>query len=136
MLSTKNLKMKPGRTKKFAPKFIGPFTVVEVLAKGNAYRLNLPHQYRNLHPTFHISLLKGYSPDPSLKPRPTPFNIDVTHEADSIDRITTRSTPDGNIQFLVHFKNTDSIEETWIDTEAFPRPDLIPAYLNSLFENE
>ncbi|CDF39331.1 unnamed protein product [Chondrus crispus] len=32
MLSTKNLPINPGRTKKFAPKYIGPFTVLEVLA--------------------------------------------------------------------------------------------------------
>lgn len=60
LLSTKNLSVPPGSVKKFATKYIGPFTVIDVFAGGNAYKLDLPVHYQRLHPVFHISLLKPY----------------------------------------------------------------------------
>ena len=52
-----------GKKGKLAPKFIGPF---KILAKvGNmAYRLELPAQLSNIHPVFHVSMLRKYEPDP------------------------------------------------------------------------
>jgi transposase InsO family protein len=56
LLSTANLKLPLGtkRIKKFAPKFIGPFAVLERVAEGRAYRIELPSHMR-IHPTFHVS---------------------------------------------------------------------------------
>ena len=62
MLSTKHLPIKKGRVKKFAPKYIGPFRVAAQKAQGNAYRLDLPDEWRKLHDTFHVSLLKPFRP--------------------------------------------------------------------------
>jgi hypothetical protein len=42
---------------KLAPRFIGPFTVLE--RHGNAYRLDIPSSMR-LHPTFYVGRLKPY----------------------------------------------------------------------------
>ena len=64
LLSTKNLSIKKGRVKKFAPKYIGPFRVAAVKVQGNAYRIDLPPEWKSLHHTFHVSLLKRYSPRP------------------------------------------------------------------------
>ena len=61
MLSTKNLPIKQGRKKKFVPKFIGPFRVAAEKAQGKAYRLDLPPEWKNIHDTFHVSLLKPYN---------------------------------------------------------------------------
>ncbi|POM67387.1 Hypothetical protein PHPALM_16629, partial [Phytophthora palmivora] len=44
-------------TSKLAPRFIGPFTVLE--RHGNAYTLDLPSNMR-LHPTFYVGRLKPY----------------------------------------------------------------------------
>jgi hypothetical protein len=60
LLSTANLALKtPGQTPKLLPRFIGPFPVV---AQVNpvTFRLDLPRQYRQLHPVFHVSLLRPH----------------------------------------------------------------------------
>jgi hypothetical protein len=55
-LSTRHLKLK---SPKLAPRWIGPFRVLERIG-GQAYRLALPDQYRRLHDVFPVQLLEGY----------------------------------------------------------------------------
>ena len=45
------------RSRKLADKFLGPFTVVEIV-RLNAYRLDQPKRHGKIHSTFHISLLE------------------------------------------------------------------------------
>ena len=53
-----------GKKGKLVPRFIGPFKIVRKV--GNvAYRLELPAQLSNVHPVFHVSMLRKYEPDPS-----------------------------------------------------------------------
>jgi Chromo (CHRromatin Organisation MOdifier) domain len=61
LLSTANLKLPLGTkcVKMLAPKYIGPFEVLERVADGRAYRIDLPSHMR-LHPTFHVSSLRPY----------------------------------------------------------------------------
>jgi hypothetical protein len=58
LLSTQNLRLPVGttRAKKFASRWIGPFSVVDRIADSRAYRLDLP-SHIHLHPTFHVSFL-------------------------------------------------------------------------------
>ena len=48
--------MKPG---KLAPKFIGPFKILEYISE-SVYKLEFPNLYNRLYLTFHISLLEEY----------------------------------------------------------------------------
>ena len=53
-----------GKKGKLAPRYIGPFKITGKI--GNvAYRLELPSQLANVHPVFHVSMLRKYEPDPS-----------------------------------------------------------------------
>ncbi|KAG3231464.1 hypothetical protein PI124_g23440 [Phytophthora idaei] len=61
LLATQNLPRHPVSdfgASKLAPRFIGPFTVLE--RHGNAYTLDIPSSMR-LHPTFYVGRLKPYT---------------------------------------------------------------------------
>jgi thiamine monophosphate synthase len=58
-LSTKNLRLKAGKTKKLSPRFIGLFRILETVGK-QAYRLLLPEKYAIIHNVFPIQLLEEW----------------------------------------------------------------------------
>jgi hypothetical protein len=74
LLSTKNLKVKSTAGRKLAPRWVGPFRVVERIGPV-AYRLDLPTHWR-MHDVFHVSLLKSYRRDRGDKPGPLPALAD------------------------------------------------------------
>jgi hypothetical protein len=75
MLSTLNLRFDTGekgekeRSKKLAPKHIGPFKILERVGKV-AYKLELPTSMCRVHPVFHICLLKEHKSDNRYAPPP------------------------------------------------------------------
>jgi len=76
LLSTKNLAIKADGTKKFYPRFVGPFKVTRTFGKKadapdytpTAARLDLPPNCR-IHPVFHVSLLRPFVPPELTTPR-------------------------------------------------------------------
>jgi hypothetical protein len=69
LLATKHLKFKAVGTPKFLPRYIGPFTVIK-RAGPVAVKLDLPTGY-NIHPVFHVSLIKHYkAPEHCQPPQP------------------------------------------------------------------
>jgi hypothetical protein len=59
MLSTEHLAEGKG---KLRDRWIGPFTVAQVFDNGVNVRLDLPDQYKKLHPVFHVEKLKRFIP--------------------------------------------------------------------------
>nr|GEW75003.1 putative reverse transcriptase domain-containing protein [Tanacetum cinerariifolium] len=55
-----------GKKKKLAPRFVGPFEIVEKVGHV-AYLLDLPEELNCVHDTFHVSNLKKCLADPILK---------------------------------------------------------------------
>ncbi|KAL8091841.1 hypothetical protein AgCh_034193 [Apium graveolens] len=51
-----------GKKGKLAPRYIGPFEILNQVGKV-AYKLALPPQYQHVHNVFHVSLLKKYNAD-------------------------------------------------------------------------
>ena len=56
--------MRFGKKKKLAPRYIGPFEILEIV-RIIAYRLALPSNMSQVHPVFHVSMLRKYISDPS-----------------------------------------------------------------------
>ena len=52
-----------GKKGKLAPRFVGPFKVVQRIGEV-AYRLALPLQLSLVHDIFHVSMLRKYHPEP------------------------------------------------------------------------
>lgn len=53
-----------GKKGKLALRFVGPFKILQRVGK-LAYKLELPPNLANVHPVFHVSMLRKYEPDPS-----------------------------------------------------------------------
>ena len=54
--------VKFGKQGKLAPRYIGPFEVLERVGT-IAYRLALPLNLSGVHKVFHVSMLRKYTPD-------------------------------------------------------------------------
>ena len=54
-----------GKKGKLAPRFVGPFKILERVGKV-AYRLELPQELSNVHSTFHVSNIKKCLADENL----------------------------------------------------------------------
>ena len=81
LLSTSNMRLRGSR--KLLPRFAGPFQVVARVGT-QAYKLRLPEDW-NIHPTFHVSLLRQ-APMTSLSDgRATPYLLPDQAEADFSD---------------------------------------------------
>ena len=82
-----------GRRGKLAPRFVGPFPVLEQI--GNlAYKVELPEKMAGVHNVFHVSQLRKFVHDP-----------DITISPDQLDDIEVEPEAVGNckpIRILEH----------------------------------
>ncbi|KAD3642175.1 hypothetical protein E3N88_31399 [Mikania micrantha] len=66
-----------GKKGKLAPRYVGPFKIIERIGKV-AYKLELPEELSNIHPTFHVSNLKKCLADENLQIPLDEVHIDET----------------------------------------------------------
>ncbi|KAJ9531015.1 hypothetical protein QJQ45_000984 [Haematococcus lacustris] len=115
LLSTRNLRIKTGKVRKFVPRYVGPF-VVEAKINANAYRLTLPANMSRLHPVFHVCvpLLKKYSgSDVGIMPPPVEWmdETPVYYVERLLDHRHVRAGKAG--EFLVQWEGYDASFNTW-----------------------
>jgi hypothetical protein len=78
LLSTANLLIKKGSTRKKLPRLMGPFSVIDGINKV-AMKLDLPNRLR-MHDVFHVSLLRPYIEGKSPRSPPIPMVMDGEHD--------------------------------------------------------
>ncbi|GKD54478.1 hypothetical protein Tco_1287865 [Tanacetum coccineum] len=71
------LTLLPVLTGKLAPRYVGPFEILERVGPV-AYRLRLPEELIDVHDTFHVSNLKKYWANVNLQVPLTEIKIDKT----------------------------------------------------------
>uniref|UniRef100_A0A8C5LPA6 Gypsy retrotransposon integrase-like protein 1 n=1 Tax=Leptobrachium leishanense TaxID=445787 RepID=A0A8C5LPA6_9ANUR len=126
-LSTKYLKLSC-RTKKFGPRFIGPFKILKVISP-SAVKLQLPQTYR-IHPVFHVSLLKPAIPDPFTSRVPSPPGPVLVDDDDvfEVDTILDSRIRRSRLEYLIQWKGYGPEERSWIDHKDVSAPTLIDRF--------
>lgn len=125
-------------TKKFAPKFIGPFPVAAVISPANmVYKLQLPPDMMRIHPVFHVSLLQPWQPDrasqhPDTQTEPGPINGDEDPTQFLVDRLLDkriRRLRGGHTatQYLVRWQGYGPERDSWVHENIISK-DLIAEY--------
>jgi hypothetical protein len=109
---------------KLAPRYIGPFPILEKCGT-MTYRLDLPPSLAGVHDIFHVSQLKKFlnAPMDVMFPEVTPLEADLSYPEhpikilDQKDRVTRRKT----IRFFeIQWSNHSEEEATW-ESEDFLR---------------
>ena len=137
IFSTKNLKFKHPTNAKLArkllPRFIGPFSVVQMVGKA-AVRLQLPPNYR-IHPTFHVSLIHKFHADP-VRLFPPPVSMLDLSPYRSIEKILAheiRSVGGKKSRwFLVHWSGCTHLHDSWEPESNFEDSLAIDDYFRRL----
>ena len=103
LLSVKNFRPQSGLCRKLAPRFFGPFRVIEAVGSAKlAFKPELPKDLR-IHPVFYVSALKAYKfPPNNYQPPPLPSLVDgeLVYE---VDCITSTRKEGKRREYLVHW---------------------------------
>ncbi|WRX26831.1 Integrase [Theobroma cacao] len=77
--------MRFGKKGKLSPRYIGPFEILKRVGVV-AYRLALLPDLSNIHPVFHVSMLRKYNPDPTqvIRYETIPLQDNLTYEEQPI----------------------------------------------------
>ena len=118
-LSTKGITMpwdKERKSKKLTARFYGPFEVIRQTSEVT-YELDLP-KASNIHPIFHVALLKPVTSLKDLRAPALPEGEDGDeYEIESI--LAHRKTKGGKKKYLVKWKGYTFEESTWEPQENF-----------------
>uniref|UniRef100_A0A8C5FL38 Gypsy retrotransposon integrase-like protein 1 n=1 Tax=Gadus morhua TaxID=8049 RepID=A0A8C5FL38_GADMO len=123
-LSSRDLPLQT-ECKKLTPKYIGPY-VISGIINPCAIKLKLPPAL-NVHPVFHVSLLKPVSAsilNPPSEPPPPPWLID-DHPAYSVRELLDVRRRGRGFQFLVDWEGYGPEERSWVSRSFILDPELI-----------
>ncbi|XP_017976443.1 PREDICTED: uncharacterized protein LOC108661960 [Theobroma cacao] len=109
--------MRFGKKGKLSPRYIGLFEILEKVGTV-AYCLALPPDLSNIHPAFHVSMLRKYNPDPShiIRYETIQLQDDLTYEEQSVailDKQVKKLCSKDVTLVKVLWRNHTSEEITW-----------------------
>jgi len=101
--------------RKLSEKRSGPFKIIQKVGT-HTYRLELPQQWKNVHPVFHVSKLEPYHEDPSHPnhPRPPPDIIEGELEWE-VEKILDSKYAHQRLMYLVKWYDWPESENSWQD---------------------
>ncbi|XP_009627165.1 uncharacterized protein [Nicotiana tomentosiformis] len=109
--------MRFGKKGKISPRFIGPYRILKRIGEV-AYKLELPALMTLVHPIFHVSMLRGYVPDPAhiVSPEVVEINDGLTYDEEPVeilDRQVSRLRTKDIALVKMLWCNHDIEEATW-----------------------
>ena len=114
LLSTKNAQPKGVASKKLMPRWMGPFTITEVVNEV-AVRLDLPVHLK-WHNVFHVSLVKHYKDGGRVLPPPLPSIVDGEPMYEAEEVLSHRTSGSGKrrlVQYLIKWKGYGPQHNSW-----------------------
>lgn len=98
-IATSNLRVHPSVNRKLAPRWVGPYKIVQKISQV-AFRIALPPDFCQVHPVFHISQLKLHvGADPV---RRTPITVaDSTKPEYEVERVVAKRLNKNRVEYLV-----------------------------------
>lgn len=133
-LSTKNISLPKGLARKFIPKFIGPYKILQDF-KNSSFKLDLPLNLkrRGVHDVFHASLLRAHEPnDDRLFPGRLESQISELEDQENewaIEQIVAHKGAGRNAVFETVWKSGD---RTWVPYASIAHLAALTAYLEVL----
>ncbi|KAJ9524855.1 hypothetical protein QJQ45_003021 [Haematococcus lacustris] len=131
LLSTKNMRLKPGKARKLLPRFVGPFKVLDLVGQV-AVNLQLPASMSRLHPVFHLSLIKPYTgTDVGFMPPPVEWlDEEPVYYVERL--LDHRHVHAGKAkEYLVQWEGYDAHHNTWEPRSNLVGCDKIMAEYNA-----
>ncbi|KAL0190948.1 hypothetical protein M9458_013646 [Cirrhinus mrigala] len=115
-LSTPDLRLHlPCR--KLSPRYIGPFRILRQI-NNVTFQLPLPPRY-HIHPTFHVSLLKPFSPSatepPGAEAEPPPPEVLDQPSVFTVHKILDSQHRRGHLEYLVDWEGYGPEERSWVN---------------------
>ena len=145
LIHIKHFRLRPGLKLKLAPRYLGPFPIIEVIGQHKvSFRVELPTPLHRMHNVFHVSSPRKYHSDGPYQPPPFPevedseLFFEVGHISDT--RVVPRR------QYLVHWLGggqgwhdamlltgcDQHIREFWRNRSQDPPKDAFPLPLTRL----
>ena len=131
MVKTKHLPFGAHLSRKLAPKWVGPFKILQEI-NPVAFKLELPAKFNRMHPVFYSSQLKLHSG--AVEPSPAPiFDDSEVQEYEVEDLLDMRTSTRGRLQkreFLVKWLGYSVFDATWEPEANLNCPEILKAFLS------
>ena len=131
LVSTQNLSLKKGSTRKLLHRFMGPFSVIKEI-NPVTMEIDLPNKLR-MHNVFHVSLLRPYIEGKSPRSPPIPVVLKGEHEfvvhkilKHDMVKVSSKKT---QLECLIKWKGYTDEHNTWEIMDSLHNcPEIVAEY--------